>query len=75
MRKAITLKPAAAIWLMFTMLSCNAGAYAYVHNNPVNKTDPDGRLAYHWHYLLTYKAAREEGMSRRDAMRLAWEVV
>lgn len=49
--------------------------YAYVHNNPVNRIDPDGRLAYHWHYLITYLAARESGMSRRESMSLAWRVV
>jgi len=49
--------------------------YAYVHNNPVNKIDPDGRLAYHWHFWITYKAARESGMSRRESMSLAWRVV
>ena len=49
--------------------------YSYVQNSPLMKIDPDGRLAIQWHYVLTYKAARNLGMGRLESMALAWKVL
>ncbi|MEN6631182.1 MAG: RHS repeat-associated core domain-containing protein, partial [Candidatus Polarisedimenticolia bacterium] len=49
--------------------------YGYVRNNPVNATDPDGRLAAPWHFFISFFAARKEGFSIRQSLRLAWQSV
>ena len=45
--------------------------YAYTGNDPVNKTDPDGKYERDVHYWLTYKLALAAGYSHRMADHVA----
>ncbi|MFZ3090664.1 MAG: SpvB/TcaC N-terminal domain-containing protein [Nitrospirota bacterium] len=54
-------------------MSSNLALYQYGHNNPVSYVDPDGNLAFFWHFGITYKAARDSGMGFSASMALAWK--
>lgn len=45
--------------------------YAYVRNNPVNFNDPNGELAFYWHFGITYVAARNSGYGVWNSLKLA----
>jgi hypothetical protein len=55
--------------------SNNLNRYAYVNNNPLKYTDPDGFLAFRWHFLITFSAsmATERGFS--ESLVLAWQTM
>ncbi len=49
--------------------------YSYVRNNPLNATDPDGRLLAPWHFLITLLGGHAQGYSWRQSLSLAvWDV-
>jgi len=48
---------------------------AYVGNNPVNLVDPNGMLAFYWHFGITYVAARDNGYGVWNSLKLAWNVM
>jgi RHS repeat-associated protein len=47
--------------------------YGYVLNNPVNLIDPSGLLAPHWHFGITYVAARDSSYGAWGSLKLAWD--
>jgi len=49
--------------------------YAYVGNNPVNLIDPNGELAFFWHFGITYVAARNSGSGIWNSLKLAWNAM
>jgi RHS repeat-associated protein len=55
--------------------SNNLNRYAYVNNNPLKYTDPNGFLAFRWHFLITFSAsmATERGFS--ESLVLAWQTM
>jgi hypothetical protein len=46
--------------------------YAYVNGNPVNFTDPDGKLSFPLHYGITFAASLDAGYGFVDSAKLAW---
>lgn len=48
---------------------------AYVGNNPLMSVDPDGKLAFYWHFGITYVAARNSGYGVGEGLKLAWNVM
>jgi len=55
--------------------SNNLNRYAYVRNNPLKYTDPNGFFAFRWHFLITFSAsmASERGFS--ESLVLAWQTL
>jgi RHS repeat-associated protein len=49
--------------------------YSYARSQPTMFLDPDGRLALHWHFGITYVAARRQGMSFTGSISLAWKTM
>ena len=49
--------------------------YAYVGNNPLNFSDPNGLLAAPWHFGITYVASRNSGYGVMDSLKLAWNAM
>jgi len=49
--------------------------YAYVGNNPVTLIDPNGQLAFFWHFGITFVAARNSGYGIWDSAKLAWKAM
>jgi hypothetical protein len=53
--------------------------YAYVGNNPVMGVDPEGKLAFFWHFGITFVAALNSNNSQYNslgsALKLAWNVM
>ena len=56
-------------------MSSNLALYQYGHNNPVSYVDPDGNLAFFWHFGITYKAARDSGIGFAASMALAFKTM
>ncbi len=48
---------------------------AYVNNNPVMGMDPDGKLAFYWHFGITYVAARDSGYGVWNSLKFARNVM
>jgi RHS repeat-associated protein len=49
--------------------------YGYVLNDPVNSFDPEGKLAFYWHFGITFVAAFNSGSSFSDSYSLAKSVM
>jgi len=46
--------------------------YGYCVNDPVNFVDQDGYLAFFWHGIITYNAARDSGFGVKQSLGLSW---
>lgn len=46
--------------------------YAYVNNNPLNANDPSGQFAFYEHAYIGYQAARENGYSIVDSVKVGF---
>ena len=46
--------------------------YGYCLNDPVNLVDPIGWLAFFWHGIITYNAARDSGIGVVKSFGLSW---
>jgi len=55
--------------------SGNMNLYHYALNNPIKITDPDGKAAFFWHFMLTYSVARNLGIGFVDSIKLAWNAM
>jgi hypothetical protein len=51
------------------------GVYTYSRLNPLAYADPDGNLALHWHFIITYSSARDSGMGFWKSLGLAWRTM
>jgi RHS repeat-associated protein len=51
------------------------GVYTYGRLNPLVFNDPDGNLAYHWHFIITFSAARDSGRGFWASVSLAWRTM
>jgi RHS repeat-associated protein len=49
--------------------------YLYVRNNPVNLIDPRSKLAFYWHFGITFAAALNSGYGLSDSWSLANNVM
>ncbi len=49
--------------------------YSYGRQNPIVYIDPDGNLAAHHHFLITFRAARDSGFSFWQSLKLAWRTM
>ena len=47
--------------------------YAYAGNNPIGWVDPNAKLAYPWHVILTYQAARANGWGWWNSVKVAFK--
>lgn len=46
--------------------------YAYVGNDPVNKTDPTGEFEFQWHFLISFYAGMSTHQGFFHSLSLAW---
>ncbi|HOM11220.1 MAG TPA: RHS repeat-associated core domain-containing protein [Spirochaetota bacterium] len=53
----------------------NMDVYHYAGNNPVQLTDPDGNMAFFWHFILTFSEARNAGVGFLDSLKMAWHAM
>lgn len=49
--------------------------YAYVGNDPLNKTDPNGTFSFPWHFGITFAASLSTGHSFTQSLKLAWSAL
>jgi RHS repeat-associated protein len=47
--------------------------YTYCYNNPLCFTDPDGHLAWPWHFIITYVAGVRTHQGLFHSLSLAWK--
>jgi hypothetical protein len=52
--------------------SQNLNLYLYTQGNPVNYVDPDGRLAFFWHFIISFKEAYKAGLGFWDSLKVGW---
>jgi len=46
--------------------------YTYVRNNPISLVDPDGQLAFFWHFGITFAAGLKSGMGIGQSLKYGW---
>ncbi len=53
----------------------NLNSYQYVNNNPAIYVDPNGELAFFWHFIISYSEAHKGGYGFWQSLKIAWNAM
>ncbi len=53
----------------------NLNLYQYSFNNPTIYTDPDGKLAFYWHFIISFSESSKAGLGFWKSLAVAWNAM